>query len=53
MQTASYAKIKERSETGVVGLIGANIQSIPYLSTLATQDKAKARKVPIDKGQGT
>ena len=50
MQTALYGKIKERSETGVAGLIGANIQSIPYLSILATQDKTKARKVPIDKG---
>ena len=50
MQTALHGKIKERSETGVAGLIAANIQNIPYLSILATKDKAKARKVPIDKG---
>ena len=31
-------------------LIGTNTQNIPYLSTVATQDKTKVRKTPIDEG---
>ena len=47
MQTDLYGKIKER-----IGewLIGANTQNVPCLSIVATQDKIKAHKTPIDKG---
>ena len=42
MQTALYGKIKERKGEW---LIGANTQNILYLSVVATQHKARQRRL--------
>ena len=42
MQTTLYGKIKERKSEW---LIGANTQNLLYLSIIATQHKAKQRRV--------
>ena len=50
MQATLYCKIKEKRETGVERLIGANTQNIPDLSIVATQHKTKVRRAAIDEG---